>query len=170
MWSGWPPGEGRRGILEEAWVPASTGAAADAGAAAEAGSEAQGSGSEAHGQRPRSAQLDARSPGRRRRAQALYVRRTPSRSHTSAHYKCRPVERTHASARGIAACRGMVWVTSEAPGVKIRGCTLFLSDGRFSIPFVSMHGVQGMGGSCALPQSHTSAHYTAPESTVPRSR
>ena len=86
MWSGWPPGEGRRGILEEAWVPASTGAAADAGAAAEAGSEAQGSGSEAHGQRPRSAQLDARSSGRRERAQALYVRRAPSRSHTSAHY------------------------------------------------------------------------------------
>ena len=67
-------------------MPASTGAAADAGAAAEAGSEAQGSGSEAHGQRPRSAQLDARSPGRRERAQALYVRRAPSRSHTSAHY------------------------------------------------------------------------------------
>ena len=67
-------------------MPASTGAAADAGAAAEAGSEAQGSGSEAHGQRPRSAQLDARSSGRRERAQALYVRRAPSRSHTSAHY------------------------------------------------------------------------------------
>ena len=56
MWSGWPPGEGRRGILEEAWVPASTGAAADAGAAAETGSKARGSGSEAHGQRARSAQ------------------------------------------------------------------------------------------------------------------
>ena len=56
-------------------MPVSTGAAADAGAAAEAGSEAQGSGSEAHGQRARSAQLGARSPGRRERAQALYAHR-----------------------------------------------------------------------------------------------